>query len=498
VIAVTRFGRRFGGIVAVLFAAGPVAAQQPVVVPPAVLPNIPQPAVVTPYEAPPAVTVAPAAPPAPPLPPVAPAAPLNPWPAPPSTPGSAAGGAAASPRATSSTSATSVLTADPVAYPTARITGYFQLDALYASQSTRNRQTVGSAQDGVDFRRARIAGVGNVAENITYMLEFDFAASQTRFVDDWVTFGKVPFFGNVRVGRYRQPFGMTELTSLRELTFLERPSAFALAPFRQTGIMWYDTARNDRVTYALSGYRYNTDPFGNVYTSAGGYGIASRVTALPIDVENGSLVHVGADYSYNRPGGTNPVRFSSTPEVFAGGVTGSVLVPNAQNLPPYVDTGSMLVSDTNLFNLEAAYAVNNFLVQSEARWAVVNQLNGGTVTLPAFYAHARYVLTGEKIPYDKKSAVFRRVRPNNPVDKGGLGAWEVAFRYSYIDLNGTNGVINDSPAPGRRMNNLTFGLNWYLVNNAKFQFNYIHPVLDDRALGTSNADFFAARCQIDF
>jgi phosphate-selective porin len=48
------------------------------------------------------------------------------------------------------------------------------------------------------------------------------------------------------------------------------------------------------------------------------------------------------------------------------------------------------------------------------------------------------------------------------------------------------------------MNNLTFGLNWYLVNNAKYQFNYIHPVLDDRALGTSNADFFAARCQIDF
>ena len=94
-----------------------------------------------------------------------------------------------------------------------------------------------------------------------------------------LTFGEVPFFGNIRVGRYRQPFGMSELTSIRELTFLERPTAFALAPFRQTGVMWFDTARDDRVTYALSGYRYNSDPFGNVYTSAGGYGMASRSLA---------------------------------------------------------------------------------------------------------------------------------------------------------------------------------------------------------------------------
>jgi phosphate-selective porin OprO/OprP len=129
---------------------------------------------------------------------------------------------------------------------------------------------------------------------------------------------------------------------------------------------------------------------------------------------------------------------------------------------------------------------------------VVNQVGGGTVTLPAFYAHARYVLTGEAIPYNKKNAVFTRVKPRCPVGQGGSGAWEVAMRYSYIDLNGTNGTIDGAPAPGRSMNILTFGLNWYLVDNAKFQFNYIHPFLDDPTLGTSNADYFAVRCQIDF
>ena len=144
------------------------------------------------------------------------------------------------------------------------------------------------------------------------MLEFDFAASQARFVDTWVTFGQVPFFGNVRVGGYRQPFGMSELTSVRELTFLERSTSFALAPFRQTGVMWFDTARDDRVTYALSGYRYNSDPFGNVYTTPAGTGWPPGSPPCRSTRRTAAWSHVGADYSHNRPGGTSPIRYSST------------------------------------------------------------------------------------------------------------------------------------------------------------------------------------------
>ena len=387
--------------------------------------------------------------------------------------------------------------ADPPKYPTARLTGFFQLDALYVRQSTANRLTTGAARDGLDFRRARVAAVGDLAENISYILEFDFAASQPRFVDDWVTFRQVPVVGNVRIGRYRQPFGMDELSSVRDLAFLERATVFALSPFRQTGVMIFDTLLEERATYALSGYRYNTDPFGNVYTSTDGYGVAGRLTGLPLYADDHQLVHVGAGYSYNRPGGTNPVRFQTTPEVFSGNVTGSILAPNANNLPPYVDTGAIRVTSTNLFNLEAAAIYDNFMVQSEARWAVVDQPTG-SATLPAFYAHARWILTGEKYTYNKANGVVGRVRPARPVYKGGFGAWELAARYSYIDLNGTTNAAGAPSGPGRQLNNLTLALNWYLIDNARFQFNYIHPVLKDRVTGTTNSDFFAARCQIDF
>ena len=49
----------------------------------------------------------------------------------------------------------------------------------------------------------------------------------------------------------------------------------------------------------------------------------------------------------------------------------------------------------------------------------------------------------------------------------GRGAWEVAARYSYIDLN-------DEFVAGGRAHEVTLGLNWYLCNNWKLQFQYIN------------------------
>jgi hypothetical protein len=63
---------------------------------------------------------------------------------------------------------------------------------------------------------------------------------------------------------------------------------------------------------------------------------------------------------------------------------------------------------------------------------------------------------------------------------GGLGAWELAARWSYIDTNGTAGT-----GPGGQLNDLTFGLNWYMNNFTKFQFNYIHPFLNQPKTGPS-------------
>lgn len=62
-------------------------------------------------------------------------------------------------------------------YPSVNVTGFFHLDSAWFTQDDVNRTTLGDINDGLGFRRARIAAKGNVAEDIQYILEFDFAQS---------------------------------------------------------------------------------------------------------------------------------------------------------------------------------------------------------------------------------------------------------------------------------------------------------------------------------
>ncbi|WP_164104178.1 OprO/OprP family phosphate-selective porin [Candidatus Laterigemmans baculatus] len=382
-------------------------------------------------------------------------------------------------------------------FPTVALTGVFHLDGGYYDQSPLNRDVLGDIQDGLGFRRARLAAKGKVSERTSYIMEFDFAQSQARFVDVWMEFEQTPL-GNLRIGRFRQPFGMAELTSVRDLPFLERPLPFALSPFRQTGGMLHDTAMGESLTWAVSGYRYLSDNYGNVYADDGGYGLASRLTGLLVDRGDDDLIHLGAGYSYNDPG-RDRVQFASTNEFFAGqnpelGPGGLDTLPIVA-VPPFVNTGLMPTEHTNLFNLEGAIGRGHWLVQSEARWAAVEMLDGTSNTFPGAYAHVRYVLTGETIPYNRQAGAFGRIQPRNPVNfaQGCWGAWEVAARASYLDLNGDN-----LPGPGRRLTDTTLGLNWYVNNFTKFQLNWIHSNLDDPIFGSSRADTYAFRGQLDF
>ena len=371
------------------------------------------------------------------------------------------------------------------------LTGFFQLDAGYYNQSDRNKAALGDINDSLGFRRARLAVAGDVSPQTSYILEFDFAQGQPRFVDVWMQFANTSV-GNIRIGRYRQPFGMTELTSVRDLPFLERPLAFALSPFRQTGVMFSDSAYDQRVTWAASGYRYLSDNFGNVYADAGGYGLATRLTVLPYTNGPDRLVHLGFNYSYNDPG-RDMLQFVSTNEFFMGqnpvlGPGGLSVLPIVA-VPPFVNSGVLPAGHTNLFNIEGAVSLGRMVLQSEARWASVQTLQGQSFTYPAAYAHVRYMLTGETIPYQRDSGVFGRVTPQF----GRYGAWELAARLSYIDLNGYMPRVF-----GGRLTNTTLGLNWYVNNNTKFQFNWIYSALDDPAAGDGSASTLAFRGHIDF
>ncbi len=379
-------------------------------------------------------------------------------------------------------------------YPTVKFGGFFQADAVWFNQDAASIATVGDVQDGADFRRARLSGSGDVAENIGYFIEFDFAfPGRPSFMDVYMDVRDLAGPGTLRVGQWRQPIGMDALTSVKELTFLERALPFAFLPFRQIGIGKYHGTDDGYGTWAISAIRFPTDLYGGNVGDNGGYGVVGRTTLVPWEsCEGDRLVHLGFGYSLVDPS-NDLIQYRTQPEIFVGEDGGSGLappgVPNA--VPPFVNTGPIPTQNAQVFDLEAAMLFHSLYFQSEVVFARVDQIAGPTANFWGAYAQVGYFLTGEVRTYNHASGVFGRVTPRDPYGRcGGRGAWEVAARWSTIDLD-------DAGIAGGRLTDLTFGLNWYLARNAKFQFNYINADLDRNGLD-SETGILACRVQVDF
>jgi phosphate-selective porin OprO/OprP len=368
------------------------------------------------------------------------------------------------------------------------LSGAAQIDGIWFAQDDANEAVVGDAQDVAEFRRSRLGANGYLADNVRYRMEYDFAfPGRPNFTDVWVSTSDIPVLGNVKVGQWKQPFSMEPATSFREIMFMERSLAFALVPFRQIGIGAFNAVMDDSATWAVSGYRFPTDVFGN-HAGDSGYGMSTRETMVLWSDDADNIVHLGGNYTYNNPS-PQGIRIRSTPEV---GFT-QLDFNNTANfpIPFFVDTNVLQMANYQVIGGEFAMGLGSLVFQSEAMVAMVNQANGGFLTLPAGYAQLGYVLTGERRTYDRKTAAFTRVVPDCNFGKGHWGAWEVAGRYSMLDLN-------DANVQGGRLQDLTAGINWYLNKYTRVEFNYIHAFLDRPVGNDTDADIFGTRAQFDF
>lgn len=393
--------------------------------------------------------------------------------------------------------------------PSVSVNGVFQADAVWFNQTDESRDQFGSIESGADFRRARLSAKGSVVENMNYFMQMDFGFfGRPTFTDVWVEQNQVPLLGNVRVGQWKQPFSLEVVSSFRYTTFMERSSLFQpFTPFRHIGIGFYDHAEDLNSTWAASYFRTGQDQFGGSLSTDGGNGMAGRLTHLLwyCGDEGQDYLHLGAGYFLNAPP-RETARLRSVPEIFVGefapGVVGTSgqVTPGALNGTPFfVDTGTLNnVSNIQTFGLEALWVRGPLSFQSEGMAAVIDHAAPNAL-LSGTYAQVGYFLTGEHRPYDRKAGAIDRVLPHESVGKGGLGAWELAGRFSYIDLS-------DELIQGGQMKNMTAGLNWYLNPYCKWVFNYIHAWTDGRDYFptpsatpiSSQTDAFATRVQLDF
>ncbi|MCP4452568.1 MAG: hypothetical protein GY809_13995, partial [Planctomycetes bacterium] len=322
---------------------------------------------------------------------------------------------------------------------TLKLGGRVMADWTWVSEDAGIKADVGEQEDGVEFRRARMYLAGLMYGNVKYKLQVDFAGGDADLKDAYIVLTDLPL-GRLKMGHFKEPFGLEKLTSSKYITFLERVLSSA-GPARNTGFMLYDSVYDERMTWAAGVFK-TTDDFGAVQDD-GGYSATGRVTGLPLYRNDGaSLIHIGAAFSHRGPA-DDSTRLRSSPE--------------AHQLDYFIDTGDLPSDKVNIMGLESAWVHGPLSLQGEYFHLDLNRTGGtSNAQFSGYYGQVSYFLTGEHRRYKKSAGAFDRVRPNeNYGYRGGVGAWEVAARYSEIDLN-------HADVAGGQMNNTTAGLNWYL------------------------------------
>lgn len=355
--------------------------------------------------------------------------------------------------------------------------GRLHLDAGWIGGDELEEQLGTDLKDGVEVRRARLSVEGTMYQFLDFKFEYDFGTGAAVPRDVFLRFTHLAAVGNLTAGQFKEPFGLEEFASDNYTTFIERGLPDAFAPSYNLGIMANNTLCNDRVTWAVGAFR-DTDDSGKLSSDDGGYGATARVTALPWYEEEGKkLLHLAASYSLRTPT-DDTAQYSARPEAHFVNVL-------------FTDTGKIPeVSDVNLFGTEAALVCGPLSFQTEYMGSALDRRGDDCLYFDGAYGQLSYFLTGEHRPYRTATGTFDNVRPNkNFRQDGGLGAWELAVRYSFLDLRDS-----DLPATARLVQDLTAGVNWYLTPNIRLMWNYIHSWVSDNVDGS--ADIALTRVQV--
>ena len=387
--------------------------------------------------------------------------------------------------------------------------------------------------DGVNVRRARIGVIGKFMSDWNYALIYDFGGASDGFASTasvggvpvgflpggalsgvenaYLSYtGLKPFGGQLAIegGVMDLPYTLDEASSSNDLPFMERAASgiaatnIAAGDFRSAfGGRWYtDTFwAGAYVTGPTTGAIHSASSINPPGTTEQ-YGVIARAAGQIVSGKDYSL-HVGGDAEWliqpphNLIAGTQTLTLSDRPEVRIDPTT-------------LVSTGAIAgVSRAQVYSAEAAGTYGPLFFQGEYFWFNVER--NAFAPLPSLkfqggYAEAAYVLTGETRPYNAGSASYGGIAPANPFSLagGGWGAWEIAGRYSTIDLNDRLGAATG--IAGGRQTIYTLALNWYVNRNVRFLFDYLHGNIAKQVsptnFGDAGAKFdaFAMRTQVAF
>ena len=400
--------------------------------------------------------------------------------------------------------------------------GLGQFDTAYYDQSDSASRLAaangGALSSGSNFRRAQLGIQGKLFGDWSYLFNYDFGGSsgneqQGRVQAVYAQYdGLAPFA--LRIGAYPPPAGLEDGTASGDTIFLERnaPSEVARSLAGGDG--------RDAITALYAGEKLFAAlslTGGKVADSSTYAGEQRAVLGRVSDMvysDNDWRLLLGANGTYVftppftntvGPSATHTITLSTWPELTVDD-TGSKLV----------STGAINADHVRQWGVEGAAQWRSLYAQAGYFGYGIDRAGTG-LSNPDFdgwYLQGTWVLTGERRGYSAANGAFTSPKPSIPfsLSGGGWGAWELAARYSDLDLNYNEGHAGAAmPADGVRGGEQkiwTAGINWYPNSLIRFALDYQHisvdrlgstasPVVANTNVGQS-IDTIALRSQFGF
>ncbi|MDP1658140.1 MAG: porin [Methylotenera sp.] len=296
-----------------------------------------------------------------------------------------------------------------------------------------------------------------------------------------------------RVGIFKMPMNLEELTSSNNIDFMERSFVNGLAPAKEIGAMVHGSPFTG-VTYALALSNGNGKTR-ETELREDGKDVIGRVTANFAEIMGNktAVYHVGASFSqgdqYLSSAAGTAIGFGSARTEGRGAtfMTG-----------PSLTGGTNRELDRSRVGLEGAVAYGPFKAQAE--WMKLSNEFATTVRsydldTSNWYAEALWTITGENYADAYKGGAFGSLKPKNDFDPSGFkgGLWEVGVRFSQFDASDYNttamgqGVVGGLADAGvttkargfAKADAWTLGLKFLPTANTRLMLNYVNTNFND-------------------
>jgi phosphate-selective porin OprO/OprP len=315
------------------------------------------------------------------------------------------------------------------------------------------------------FRRARLEFSGTMFKDWKYSAEFDMAENAVVAKDLFVTYTG---FENqeILIGQFKQPWSLEELSSSKQLAFLERSlmnSAWTTA--HRNGLGWRHFGSNHSLTVSAYGKESGVTNALPTPTTPQDEPISygARFVWAPIRTDDG-LLHIGIAMAEEEVETGAGVRLRARPEA---------RVTNGDTR--LIDTGNIAdATGLSKLGLELAWMSGGLSVQGEYQMVSVDSVTELDPEFSGYYVEARWFLGGEVRPYSMNTAAFSGIKPLSIE-----GAWELRARLSQVDLeDGCVAAVVALPCVGTNAqagteDNISVGVTYYPNANVRWMLEYI-------------------------